>query len=252
MTDKQNTIKMKLTIHSKFTWLSLLFVLLLALNIVVIIYYSLETSRMVRVLSTFAIFCFFIYYKKYWQGFVFLALVLFTVRDIFIVNYEVSHYKTASFIFTILAYLSLIYFALKKLKFKKFTPIILAYAVGMVGLNIFNLYYLSDPLQEGLDNKIQLALFYVQGGVLLLLGFVAYLYYDRFFGKTPLHYLYFVICFIFSDLCGLAAYFYKIEAAFYLERSFYILALYLLVNFTFTLASANGEGELDIQPQPYL
>lgn len=243
---------MKLTIHSKYTLLFFLFVILLVVNIIVITNHSVETSRMVRVMSTFAIFCFFIYYKKYWQGFVFLALILFTVRDIFIINYEISNYKTASFVFTILAYMALFYFALKKLKFKKFTPIILAYSIGMVGLNIFNLYYLSDPLQEGLDNKIQLALFYVQGGVLLLLGFAAYLYYDRFFGKTPLHYLYFVICFIFSDLCGLAAYFYKIEAAFYLERFFYILALYLLVNFVFTLASANGEGELDLKTESYL
>ncbi|MEX2350093.1 MAG: hypothetical protein WD554_04380 [Flavobacteriaceae bacterium] len=243
---------MKLTIHSKYTLLFLLFVLLLVLNIVVITNSSLEISRMVRVLSTFAIFCFFIYYKKYWQGFVFLALVLFTVRDIFIINYEISNYKTASFIFTILAYLVLAYFALKKFKFKKSTPIILSYMVAMVGLNIFNLYYLSDPLTDKLDNETQLALFYVQGGVLLLLGFAAYMYYDRFFGKTPLHYLFFVICFIFSDLCGLAAYFYEIEAAFYLERSFYILALYLLVNFVFTLASAKGEGELDLKRESYL
>ncbi len=243
---------MKPSLHSKYTRLFLLFLFLLILNLVVITHYSIEVSRMVRVLSTFTLFCFFIFHKKYWQGFVFLALILFTVRDLFIVNYEISNYKTASFVFTIMAYLTLIYFALKKLKIRKFTPVILGYAVAMVGLNIFNLYYLSDPLKEGLDNETQLVLFYVQGGVLLLLGFAAYLYYDRFFGKTPLHYLFFVICFIFSDLCGLAAYFYKIEAAFYLERSFYILALYLLVNFTFTLASANGEGELDIQSQPYL
>lgn len=243
---------MKITLNSKYTVLFLLFVLLLFLNIIVIAHYSLEVSRMVRVLSTFAIFCFFIFYKKYWQGFVFLALILFTMRDLFIVNYEISNYKTASFVFTILAYLSLTYFALKKLKFKKFTPVILGYTVAMIGLNIFNLYYLSDPLKEGLDNDTQLVLFYVQGGVLLLLGFAAYLYYDRFFGKAPLHYLFFVICFIFSDLCGLAAYFYKIETAFYLERSFYVIALYLLVNFTFTLASAKSEGKLEMQSEYYL
>lgn len=243
---------MKITLHSNYSILFLLFILLLILNIVVITEYSLEISRMVRVLTSFAFFCFFVFHKKYWQGFVFLALILFTVRDLFIVNYEISNYKTATFIFTILAYLTLTYFALRKLKIKKFTPVIFGFALAMVGLNIFNLYYLSDPLKEGLDNEIQLVLFYVQGAVLLFLGFAAYLYYDRFFGKTPLHYLFFVICFIFSDLCGLAAYFYKIEVAFYLERSFYILALYLLVNFTFTLVSANSEGELDIQSQPYL
>lgn len=226
--------------------------ILIAVNMYVIKFFDIEMSRMVRVISVFLYFTFFIIYKKYWKSFVFLALILFTIRDLFFINYEIPFYKTATFLFTIFAYVSLIYFAIKKLKFSGFTPAILLFAISMVGLNIFNLYYLSEVLVDGLDNGLQLALFYLQGVTLLVLGFVAYLYYDHYFGKTPMHYLFFVICFVFTDLSGLAAYFYEISIAFYLERMFYLLALYLLMNFVFTSASLENEGVSRIENKNYI
>lgn len=243
---------MNINLHSKDTLLFLLVVILIALNLIIISKFEIEISRMVRVLTAFAFFTFFIFYRKYWKGFVFIALILFILRDLFIVNYEISAYKTSSFIFTILAYASLIYYGIQKLKIMKFTSPIVAFIIFLVGLNLFNLYYLSEILTDKLDNGLQMFLFYFQGGILLILAFVAYLYYDRFFGKTPLHYLFFVLCFVFSDLSGLAAYFYEIEVAYYFERMFYILGLYLLVNFAFTVASAENEGELRIEHESYL
>ncbi|GGD91719.1 hypothetical protein [Planktosalinus lacus] len=237
---------------NKYTQLIILTLILIAVNMYVIAFLDMSQSRMMRVLSVFLFFIFFIFYKNYWKGFVFLALILFMLRDLFIINYEIPAYKTSSFLFTISAYISLIYFSIKKLKISGFTPAILIFAISLIGLNIFNLYYLSEILNEGLDNGFQLILFYLQGGTLLVLGFAAYLYYDRYFGKTPLHYLYFVIAFIFSDLCGLAAYFYKIEAAFFLERFFYLIALSLLVNFALTTSSSKNEGRLRIEKESYI
>lgn len=221
--------------------------MLISLNMYVIKFFDMEISRLIRVLSVFLFFAFFIIYRRYWKSFVFLALVLFTLRDLLIINYEVSAYKTYSFVFTILAYTVLISYSIKKLNFSRFTPTILIFALCMIGLNVFNLFYLSEVLKDGLDNNFQLILFYVQGIVILILGFSAYLYYDNFFGKTPLHYLFFVICFVFSDLSGLAAYFYKIPIAFYVERMFYLLALYLLLNFAFTSASPENEAISQIE-----
>jgi len=243
---------MNFNLHLKDTLLLVIVVILIAINSIVISNFEIEVSRMVRVLTAFIFFIFFIFYRNYWKGFVFLALILFILRDLFIINYETSAYKTSSFIFTILAYVILIYYGIPKLKIAKFTTSIAVFILILVGLNLFNLYYLSEILTDKLDNDLQLTLFYLQGGVLLILAFVAYLYYDRFFGKTPLHYLFFVLCFVFSDLSGLAAYFYEIDVAFYFERFFYILGLYLLVNFAFTVASSVNEGELRIEQDSYL
>ncbi len=222
----------------------LLFVItlvLIATNLMVIKFYEIETSRMIRLLSTFLYFIFFIIYKKYWISFVFLSLILFIIRDLFIINYEIPTYKTATFVFTIFAYFSLIYHSVKKLNFSRFSPVILIFVVLLFSVNLFNLYYLAEVLKNGIDNQIQLLLFYIQGGVLLILGFTAYLYYDKYYGKTPLHYLFFVICFVFCDLSGLAAYFYHINSAFYFERFFYIMGLFLLVNFMFTATIPENE-----------
>jgi len=243
---------MILNLRSKDALLFFLVVVLIAVNAVVISKFDIEISRMVRVFTAFTFFVFFVFFRNYWKGFVFLALILFTLRDLLIVNYETSFYKTSSFIFTILAYTTLIYYGLPKLKITKLTPSLVAFILAFVGLNLFNLYYLSEILTNNLDNGLQLVLFYIQGIVLLILAFVAYLYYDRFFGKTPLHYLFFVICFVFCDLGGLAGYFYEIEVAYYFERFFYILGLYLLVNFAFTVASAENESELRIEQDSYL
>lgn len=243
---------MKLNVFSKELRLLLLALFLIIINAFVISTFEIEISRMLRVLTTFAFFIFFVFYKKYWKGFIFIALIFFIIRDLFIVNYEISAYKTSSFIFTIVAYCSLIYFGIKKVKITKFIPSIAIFVLLMVGLNLFNLYYLSEVLTDKLDNDFQLALFYLQGGVLLILAFIAYLYYDRFFGNTPLHYLFFVLCIVFSDLSGLGAYFYEIEVAFYAERIFYILALSLLVNFVFTISTSANEGELRIEKDGFL
>lgn len=243
---------MLLNLRSKNGALLFLVVFLIAINAIIISKFEIEISRMVRVLTAFTFFIFFIFYRNYWKGFVFLALILFTLRDLFIINYELSAYKTSSFIFTIFAYATLIYYVIPKLKIIKFTTSLALFILILVGLNLFNLYYLSEILTDKLENGLQLILFYLQGCILLILAFVAYWYYDRFFGKTPLHYLFFVLCFVFSDLSGLAAYFYEIEVAFYFERFFYILGLYLLVNFAFTVTHPENEGKLQIEQENYL
>ncbi len=239
-------------LRSKDILLFIVVLVLIAINTIAITKFNIEISRMVRVLTAFTFFVFFVFFRNFWKGFIFLALILFILRDLFILNYEISSYKTSAFIFTILAYTALIYYGLQKLKIIKFTPALIVFILAFVSLNLFNLYYLSEILSNNLDNGLQLTLFYIQGIVLLILAFVAYLYYDRFFGKTPLHYLFFVICFVFCDLSGLAGYFYEIEVAYYFERFFYVLGLYLLVNFAFTVASAGNEGELRIEYDSYL
>ncbi len=243
---------MEINLPHKSFQLFILGFLLVLINVFIIFNYDIDISRLARVSTTFFLFLFFLFYKKYWQGFIFIALILFTVRDIMMINYEESFYKTSVFFFTIVAYIALISYSLKKMQLSRFTPLLVVYTLLMVALNVFNVFYLSDVIQEGLDNTLQLALFYVQGGILLFLGIVGYMYYDRFFGKMPLYYLYFVLCFIFSDLSGLAAYFFHIDFAYFVERTFYILGLLLLVNFNFNANAEHTEKYLSSERESYL
>jgi len=240
---------MNLTLPHGYKQLTNLCIAFLLLNVAVIWFFDIEISRLIRVITTFTLFLYFIYRKGYWQKFVFTAFVLFLLRDLLIVQYEIEFYKTAAFLLTLLAYLLLTWITLPKIKLSKSTPVIIIFVLSLIALNVFNVYYLSDVIKLSLDNNFQFALFFVQGAVLILLSFVAFMYNERFEGKTPLVYLYLVLCFILSDLSGLAAYFFKAEAAYFPERVFYIIGLVLLVNFTLNKNAQKEQNIKDTEKQ---
>jgi len=229
---------------SKYVKLTIVAVMLLVINILVVQYFEIDESRILRVASVFSLLLFFFYYKSYSEKLILFALVLFTIRDIMILDYENVFFKTVSFILTIVAYSSILLLTIKRLKISKSTPIIILLVTILIFLNAFNVYYLSDIIKSGLDNQLQFVLFFIQGGVLILLGFAAFMYNERFQGKTPLIYLYMVLCFVLSDCFGLGAYFYEAQLAYFPERVFYLLALVFLVNFALNTKTQKEEGIL--------
>lgn len=228
----------------KYLKLTIIAVVLLVVNLLVIHYLEIDKSRVLRVASVLCLIVFFIFYKLYSEKLVFYALLLFLIRDITILDYENSLLKTISFIVTILPYSLLLAITVGKLKISKSTPIIILLVCLLIALNVFNVYYLSDIIKSGLDTDFQFVLFFVQGGILILLGFAAFMFNERFQGKTPLIYLYMALCFVLSDCWGLAAYFYKADAAYYPERVFYLLGIVLLVNFALNTKKQKEEGKL--------
>jgi len=228
-----------------FQTLSILAVLLVLLNTLAIYFFDLETSRVFRMGSSLLIFIFFVLKKGYVQRILSLAFILFLFRDLFILDYEVITNKTFSFYMSILAYASLTFVSLKKTQILKSKASIILFGVILIGVNIFNVYYLSDIIMGALDNSLQYGLFFVQGAVLLFFGTVAGLYFNRYTGKIPLYYLYFTVCFIFSDIFGLAAYFFDIDFAFYPERILYILALLVMTAFMLEKNQQKKDGKDD-------
>ena len=223
--------------------LTILAVILLIVNMLVIHYLEIDKSRVLRVISIVSLFVFFLYYKTHSEKLVLFALLLFMVRDKMILDYESSLLKTISFILTIAGYISILLLTIKKLKISKSTPLIILLVIILIALNVFNVYYLSDIIRAGLDTQLQYILFFVQGGILRLLGFAAFMYNERFQGKTPLIYLYMVLCFVLSDCFGLAAYFYEAQAAYFPERIFYLLGIVFLVNFALNTKKQKEEGK---------
>ena len=226
----------------KYIKLTIMAVMLLVLNIFVVQYFEIDKSRILRVISVLSLLFFFLYYKTYSEKLILVALTLFTIRDIMILDYENSLFKTIFFILTIMAYSSILLITIKKLKISKSTPIIILLVSVLILLNVFNVYYLSDIIKSGLDNKLQFTLFFIQGAVLIVLGFAAFMYNEHFQGKTPLIYLYMVLCFVLSDCFGLGAYFYKAQLAYFPERIFYLLAIVFLVNFAINTKTQKEEG----------
>ena len=222
-------------IISKYRQLALLSLLLILLNGFYIEYADIFYSRVIRISSALILFIFFIINKGYAQKYVFTAFVMFLLRDLVLIDYEHTLNKTWSFLVGITGYLLLVFPVLMRVKLKRSTPVIILLVSSLLVLNVFNVYYLSDVVLIKLDNELQSLLFFVQAGVLLVLGFVAFMYHDRFAGKTPLLFLYISLCVILSDLSGLGSYYFSFEIAAIPERVFYILALTLMTAYTLNL-----------------
>lgn len=191
--------------------------------------YDLAISRTVVFGATTVFFLFFLIYKGWKSSGLLLVLIFLLLRDFVTLWYEQEVPKTLSFFATFFAYSSLIYYALQHIDIKIFQKEILVFALMIVGLNIFNLYYLSDTVTTKLDNTIQETLFYVQGALILFLGLVAFLYNDAFYGRRVLMYMYLVICLVFADLSGLLAYFFDVRVAFYPQKICYLAGISLIV-----------------------
>tara|TARA_R100000306_G_scaffold36690_1_gene36838 strand:+ start:1547 stop:2281 length:735 start_codon:yes stop_codon:yes gene_type:complete len=230
-------------LSGKYVKLTIVAVILLVLNVLIVQYFKIDKSRILRVFSVLSLLLFFLYYKSYSEKLILVALTLFAFRDIMILDYEYSMFKTISFALTIAAYSSILLLTIKKLKISKSTPLIILLVIVLIALNVFNVYYLSDIIKAGLDTQLQFILFFIQGGMLILLGFAAFMYNERFQGKTPLIYLYMVLCFVLSDCFGLAAYFYEAQAAYFPERIFYLLGIVFLVNFALNTKKQKEEGK---------
>lgn len=204
-------------------------IILLIIGFITIFNFDLEISRLVTLLSTGVLFVVFLFHKGFQSRILFGSLTLLVLRDLVTIWYETEILKTIAFLATFFAYSRLIYYALQNVKLRLFQKEVLVFALLIIGLNVFNLYYMSETVTAKLDNSIQETFFYLQGALILFLGLVAFLYNDAFFGKRVLMYLYVVIALIFSDLSGLAAYFFDIEVAFYPHKICYITGFSLLV-----------------------
>jgi len=230
----------------RYKWLRLAYlcVALIIVNILVIYFFDINVSRVFRWVSTFIFLAFFFHHDGYTDKMAFLIMLLFLIRDGCIINYENEFFRTASFFVTNAAYFLLILLNAYKTKLISYNPIIVVFALVMIGLNGFNLYYLSDVIIAGLDNTIQFYLFFLQGMLLIILGLVAFTYNDRFDGNTSLQFLYFSFCLILCDLSGLAAYFFKWQIAYYPERIFYLMSLAMFLNFAFNNQVSERESPL--------
>ena len=235
---------MEFILKNQWRRLAIVCAVLLFLNVIVIAFFDIHISRWVRWISTFILTAFLFHHRGYRDLWIFSILILFLIRDGFILQYEWAIHKTSAFILTNIAYVLLLLINARKTKFILYNPVLVVFTMAMIGLNAFNLYYLSDVIWAGLDNNLQFILFFLQGVFLIVLGLMAFIYNDRFEGKSPLLFLIFTFCLILCDLSGLAAYFYQWEVAYFPERIFYVLSLTLLVNYSLNRSTEEQESLL--------
>ena len=181
------------------------------LNVIVIAFFDIHISRWVRWISTFILTAFLFHHRGYRDLWIFQSWFFFDTRW-FYPPVRWAIHKTSAFILTNCLCITVAY-QCKKNEIHPLQSRPGSFTMAMIGLNTFNLYYLSDVIWAGLDNNLQFILFFCRG-LLIVLGLMAFIYNDRFEGKTPF-FLIFTFCLILCDLSGLAAYFYQWEVAYF-------------------------------------
>ncbi|RDK83251.1 hypothetical protein [Marinirhabdus gelatinilytica] len=210
-------------------------ILLVLLNLSVIFFFDIEISRAVRLFSSVAILLFVLFKNGFKKSLLFLGLLLLVAKDVSILFYESPLFKTISLLCTVSLYTVITLFVFRRLPVLRFSLTLVLFGLGIIVLNIFNVFYLSDIIIPSLDNDTQLILFFTQSAVMLFMALFGFLYNEAYEGKQSLNLLLCILAFIFSDLGGLAAYFLGYDPAYYAERAFYIIAVsylaYYVVNF---------------------
>ncbi len=230
----------KITFRSKLGLLHL-GILLILVNVSVIFFYDIEVSRTVRLASFIALLGYLFFKSGIKKNLLVMALLFLLVRDVAVLFYESPLFKTISLLCTILVYTTICLFTFRRLPMVRFSMTVVVFSIVILILNIFNVYYLSDIIIPSLDNDVQLILFFIQSAVMLFMGLFAFLYNESYEGKQSLHLLFCVLAFIFSDLGGLAAYFFGFEPAFYAERIFYIIAASFIIDYTINFKPAEDK-----------
>lgn len=93
----------------------------------------------------------------------------------------------------------------------------IVYALVFLTLNIFILHELISQVNENYSESFQSGLVYLFGIIISLLGAVAVLYNQVVNSDRSLAFLFFVFCFIFSDVSSLLGYYFGISFFYYID-----------------------------------
>lgn len=157
--------------------------------------------------------------------------LLFVLCDALLIFYENPLVKSLTYSSRIFAYFLLIWIVVPKLKKLKFNFWQILISVGILILNIFLLYELSEILPESSQYPLFLPLFYLFGFTVIALVIAAISYHNRFSNLLSFFYIAAVFALVLSDLTFYIAYYLNFPVFYYADRLFNILGIISLINF---------------------
>jgi hypothetical protein len=206
-------------------------VLIILVNLVVMYFFDIQITKIVGLLSSVLLLGYFLSKGGFRKTILSAAIIMLTLRDVAILFSGVPLVKSFSLLCTIVVYAVIGLFAYRRLHEIRFSNTVIALGIFMIALNIFNVFYFSDGVLPTLYDNTQIILLFIQGALLIFMGFFAFLYNETFVGKQSLYLLYCVMAFVFSDLSGLATAVLDYEPALYADRAFYFVAFCLLIDY---------------------
>ncbi len=205
---------------------------MLIINLSVIYFYDVESSRIIRLVSTILFFLFFILNKGYNKSLLLIAFALFLVSDICMLRYEELIFNRLTFLTTILAYSFIAIHIFPKIKLLKNNKWVFIIFSLVLIVNTLMLNELIHMVEFKLIDKTHEILFYVYGDAMIVMGLFAANYNFRYNSTQSTLCMYFVLGFILSDIFAVMAYYLNFEVFYFPDRIFYILGISVLVSYS--------------------
>lgn len=215
----------------------------LLLNLGVIGFYDLETSRLVRLVSIFSFLLYYVVAKKILNIWTITALLVLLIRDIFFQFYEQGWGYKFYLIFGTLFYLTIVLERLPKVSQIKFNPGVVLVTGLLVAANTYVLYIIMNMqmVTYTFHDSLEPILFYIYGAAMMVLGVQAISYNNKYNSNRSLMYIFFAFGFIFSDIAALFAYYFEFDVFYFFDRFFFISATALIVKYGLNYESVKEE-----------
>ncbi|MFI8379435.1 hypothetical protein [Leeuwenhoekiella sp. NPDC079379] len=220
----------------------ILFVTLAILvNLTVIAYMDLETSRLIRLITVFIFFIYYTLNRGFLNIWMLSVLAFFFVKDVFFQFYEEAWGYKLYLIFGTLGYLTIVLERLPKLSEIKFKPGIVLITTILVAANTYTLYIIMNMVSYTFHDGVEPVLLYLYGASMMLLGVEAIAYNNKYNSTRSLIYTFFAFGFVFSDIAALFAYYFGFEIFYYFDRFLFLSALGMYVHYSLNYESIREE-----------
>lgn len=241
---------MQFSLRKAGNYLPLITVGLILLNILSV--YSGQYVYLLRYMPLFTVLVFLIYYiiKAPRVRFIVIAiLVMLSMREFSVFYYYKNFGQIAYILLGCVTYSLII---IKRLDmFQTFLKdrVAIILTLVFIGLNLFILNELVSQVKASYEGSFQSGLVFLFGVIISLLGAIAVLYNQVVNSDRSLAFLFFVFCFIFSDVASLLGYYYGINFFYYID---FVSAALGLAFFTYTVLDVvNNEDENNELTQSY-
>lgn len=204
-------------------------VILCIISIYVIYNYGFFEERIIRLISSSVFLLLIIIFKGFKSSILFFAFLCFWLSDIFIFQYENSLFNKLALTFPILAYIVITIHIYKKIKSFNLNKFIITFFACIILLNIYMIYEIVEVIELNAAQVFEKIMIYLNGFALIIMGLMAGIYNFKYNSTCSTYCIFFVFIFIASAICNVLAYYLNLEALFYFNRCFYVLALAIML-----------------------
>ena len=212
-------------------WFSFLSLILISCNLLAVYYLDLQSARYVQLSTTAILLAVFILRQKIHKTVLFI-LILLTICDGLIIEYEDPLFRKFIYLTRITIYLSIIYFLYPYLSRLYLNLVTVIIAVFVISIDVYLLHDMALYIPTYTQDIVFTILFYMLGLSSLALVAACISYLNRYADTKGFLLVLVSISFVLSDITFYNAYYLGFEVFYYFDKTANIIGISSLIIFT--------------------